>query len=173
MENKELKTIRSFRAVEEETLKKMPLWMKCNYVLNKIYSTFERIGKEDESIISWEKINSILKNSNDKYQYNLFGFISSISELKDLRMDVLSAELLESGLPYYKSVCKTCKNEFTLSKRELLYFLNRDLKVPCRCYYCRKGIERPVPVVSLPQKEENEEAVKTEMQIAMEKARII
>lgn len=153
-----------FEQHRRQVLKGFPIWMKCNVLLNSI-------GKMDKKNINWDYVNEILNDSNDELNYNLFDRIETYEQLLDLASDSKIAEVPEFGMPYFKKKCKVCNDEFTLTKGEILSYLKKDLKIPCRCYYCRKGIEKPKPIKQ-EAIEKKEEPIKTAFELAFEKAGI-
>lgn len=160
---KTVKDVQNWLAsIEEETLKKMPVWMKCNFLLNKI--------TEHQVNVSWDKVNKILKESYIKYDFNDFKEVTSVEELAEVAANAREATVPEFNMPYYRQKCKTCSEDFTLTRKEIDYFTNNKLFVPKRCYYCRKGLEKPKMIV--PTIKEVEEPTKSAFQLAFEKANI-
>lgn len=147
--------------------------MKCNVILKDLRDHFIETNEDlDKNQLKW--INKILKHpckNYNEFDFNIFDEIHSLDELKELQ-DASNAAEYDIG-PKRKEICKKCGNTFYLTKGELDWYRSRDLNVPKKCPYCRKGIERPVMIYS---ENENfnesieEEPVKTEMQIALEKA---
>ena len=133
----------------------MVIWMRCNFILNSTQNY-----KDEE--INWEKVNEILHSKSDiLYDYNIFSEITSREELLLLRENAICASLGYG--PFHKKKCKACGNDFYLNFGEIEFFQNKGLKMPCRCIYCRKGIERPKPITTITPKVESEEPVKTAM----------
>lgn len=149
-----------------EFVKTFPVWMRCNYLLNQI----SVMSDKEKQNIKWDLINEILNYQNDNFDFNYFDTIDSVDKLLELRGLATTAEIQEFNEPYLKRKCKQCGEEFTLTRGEIDSYLNKSLKVPCRCYYCRKNIEKPKPIIK---KEEKEEPVKTAMEIALEKAGLL
>lgn len=145
-----------------EFVKTFPVWMRCNYLLN-------QLTKISEKDINWDRVNEVLQAQNKELDYNCFDEISSLQELVQLRENANIAEVPEFNQPYFRKKCKMCDDEFTLTRREINYFLDKGLKVPNRCYCCRKNIK--TPRISMPVHTEDL-PTKTAMQIAMEKAGI-
>lgn len=158
-----------FKEVAKETLSEMPVWMKCNYLLNVIMKDGVSIEELNKNV-NWDEINEILKSSKFDIDYNIFDRISSIEDLEELRVNSTIASVPEMNQPYYRKVCKVCGDEFTLTKGEVDWFEKKDLKLPCKCYYCRKKIQKPITQVKKEEKEE--EPMKTAMQLALEKVGI-
>lgn len=157
----------------QEVLKELPIWMKCNVILKDLRDHFIETNEDlDENQLNW--INKILKHpckNHNEFDFNIFDEIHNLDELKDLQ-DASNAAEYDIG-PKRKEICKRCGNAFYLTKGELDWYFSRDLNVPKKCPYCRKGIERPVMIY--PENKNfyesiEEEPVKTEMQIALEKA---
>ena len=144
-----------------EFVKTFPIWMRCNVLLNWLAN----IPDED---IDWDTVNECLRAQGDDLDYNIFDRIESKSALLDLRGDATAAEVPELNLPYFKKTCKCCKNDFTLTRKEINFFLKKGLKVPGKCYDCRKGIKKPTSKVETTVNVDT--PAKTAMQIAMEKA---
>lgn len=167
MSNVQNEALLFLNEVVKNTLKGMPIWMKCNFLLNTIYQKEEVTIDELNQQIDWDKINELLKDSTLDIDYNIFDRINSIEELENLRMSSTTASIPEFNEPYYKKVCKTCGDEFTLTVGEVNWFKKKDLQLPCKCYYCRKKIQKPITQVKVEEKEE--EPMKTAMQLALEK----
>lgn len=144
----------------------MPVWMKCNYLMNQI----ARIPKELQENINWDKVNEILLNTNLPMDFNIFDRVSSIEELDNVRGDAILASTPEFHMSYLRKTCKKCKNTFTLTLSEINWYEKKGLHIPSRCQYCRKGEERPKPIAKI---EPKEEPMKTSMELAMEKAGIL
>jgi len=115
-----------------EILKTMPLENRCIYVLNKLNKAF--MDKIDESQINWDKINEILFSSPLENDYNLCESVHTAEEVSHLLMSIRESYIL--GGPWYKKTCKTCGEEFYLTKDEITYFVTKGLHVPKRCKNC-------------------------------------
>lgn len=152
------------KKVQDDTLKKMPTWMRCNYLLNQI------INEEDKNV-NWGKVNKILRTTNVPYDFNIFTYVYSKADLLEVRDNAITASIPGSGLSYHRKKCKKCGEFFSLTLEEIQWYERKNLKVPSTCYYCRKGIEKPKPIKAI-KKPDVEENFKTAMQIAMEKAKI-
>lgn len=157
----------------QEFVEGFPVWMKCNVILNSL-SLSERWERGEDaeyvnSIIAWDEINTFLRKGSVEYDYNLFGEISSLEELADLRDEAVCSSM-DEYMPCYKQVCKQCGEEFVLSRKEIDWYLKKNLKVPHRCEYCRKGTKRSEP--PKPVEKVEEEPIKTAMQLALEAAGI-
>lgn len=156
-----------------EFSKKFPIWMKCNLLMNQIHAgELLEQGKTIEEInlmVNWDKVNSFLQDSYVDYDYNMFDEIKTIEDLERLRGDAITASVMDDW-PSYRQKCKQCGHDFSMSRKEINWFLNRELNVPHRCNYCRKGIKRPEPVKVIIPEPKPVVPEKTSMQIAMEKA---
>lgn len=163
-----------FKAVHElfetatiNAMLQMPMWMRLNYFVN----TFEKGG--DDTNINWDKVNNFLMLGIDKKKpyYNICGKIKNLNQLRKAAVDAQIAFIPEFNMPFYRRKCKQCGDKFTLTIGEIQSYEKKGLNIPCRCYHCRKGINKHINehIVST-QKEDN---VKTEMQLALEKAGII
>lgn len=168
-EESNLDAIQRFQKASKEAgnalVKSMPVWMRCNYLLNMI----DRIPEESRDKIDWGYINEVLRAQNENFDFNIFDDVKSIEDLFDVKMRSTTAEIPEFNEPYFKKTCKCCKEEFTLTRGEINSYLKKSLKVPAKCYYCRKNIKKPIPVAKT---QVEEQPIKTAMQIAMEKAGI-
>lgn len=151
--------------VQDDTLKKMPVWMKCNYLLNQIIN-------EDDQNINWGKVNKILRTGSVPYDFNIFHNVYSKTDLLEVRDYAITATMPGSGMEYHKKKCKKCGEYFSLTYEEIDWFQRKNLKVPSTCYYCRKGIEKPKPVKHTNNNPLEEESFKTAMQMALEKAKV-
>lgn len=111
-----------------------PLFVKLSFILNFIndFTTSDRD-------INWELINSILKNSNLDYDYNINipTNFHSLDQLYSLRTAIFMAA--NDVLPFYEQECKTCVNTFTLNYGEIDFYINNNLKVPTHCKACIKA----------------------------------
>jgi len=159
----------------QEVLVTLPVWMKCNIILKDLKDHFIEDDSDVPEGFRFDKVNEILKHpcKNDEYDYNIFDEINSVQELKDLQ-DTSNAAEYDIG-PKRKEICKKCGHPFYLTKGELDWYFARELKIPKTCQYCRKGIKRPemiYPENTNFNESLEEEPVKTEMQIALEKAGI-
>lgn len=154
-------------------LESFPIWMKCNYILNSMQlSKRWEAGETVEyvnSIIAWDEINTLLHTGGVEYDFNLFEKIQSLEELSELRDDAILSSM-DEYMPCYKQICKQCGEEFTLTRKEINWYLKKNLKIPHRCEYCRKGTKRPEP--QKPIEKVEEEPAKTTMQLALEAAGI-
>lgn len=173
-------TIAAARAIIQkslmEAIKKYPTWMRCNLLLNNINAgkLIEEGHTVDEinAMVDWEKVNEILSQFSIPYDYNLFGKVSSIEELEAVREGAYTTSIIDDW-PSYKQTCKQCGDDFTMSRKEINWFINKGMKVPCRCYHCRKGLQKPKTITIPKQTTKKKEPEKTSMQIAMEKAGLI
>lgn len=154
-----------FEEATTNAMLSMPMWMRLNYFAN----TFERGG--DDTNINWDKVNHFLMLGIDKKKpyYNICGRIHNLKQLRKAAMDAQMAFIPEFDLPFYRRKCKQCGDTFDLTIGEINSYEKKNLKIPCRCYHCRKGINKQTGEHIVP-KQKEEENVKTAMQIAMEKA---
>ena len=148
----------AFRKAGLEYAKTLPIWMRCNILARQL----EGLSNEE---INWDMVNEILSYQNKRLDFNDFEKVSSLEEFDKVRFRAITAEVPEFNEPYYRKVCKTCGETFTLTRGELNYFQKKNLHIPGRCYACRKDITKPKIV---PKTEEI--VLKTQMQIALEKA---
>lgn len=153
-----------FEEATTNAMLSMPMWMRLNYFANTL------VKDDKDTKVDWDKVNSFLMLGIDKKKpyYNIYGKIQSIEQLRKAASDAKVAFIPEFDMPFYKKRCKQCGNTFTLTLGEINSYENKGLKIPSRCYCCRKGIEKPVEKKII--QKEKEEPVKTEMQIALEKA---
>lgn len=155
-----------------EFIKILPVWIKCNIILKDLEEHFYNEDDElDEKQL--EEINKILRYPCDKneYDYNIFFDVKNIKDIKQLASDANLAAL--DVQPQYQATCKCCGKPYYLFSSEIQWYLDKGLEVPKRCEYCRKGIKRPelyYPGPDFSDESSEEEPVKTEMQIALEKA---
>lgn len=150
----------AFNKAGLEYAKTLPVWMRCNILARQLE------GKTDDEI-DWEKINEILSYQNKDLDFNDFDKVSSIDQFEEVRLRAISAEVPEFNEPYFRKTCKICGKTFTLTRGEINFFQKKHLDIPVRCHSCRKDITKPNIV---PKTEET--VLKTQMQIALEKAGI-
>lgn len=150
----------AFREASLEYAKTLPVWMRCNILARQL----EGLSNEK---INWNMVNEVLSYQNERLDFNDFEKVSSLEEFEEVRSHAISAEVPEFNEPYYRKVCKTCGETFTLTRGEIDYFQKKNLCIPVRCYACRKDITKPKIV---PKTEET--VLKTQTQIALEKAGI-
>lgn len=117
----------------EESLKAMPLLFRLNFYCN--------IWKKDQDeLIDWDHINKVLNENLHEFDFDAGRReVHSYKELTDYRVDV---ELATSDInPWIKRKCKECGRDFIMLFSEAVYFEEKGLKLPRRCYECRKGIK--------------------------------
>ncbi len=153
----------AMRESSREFIEHFPMWMKFNFIAN---TTADKTDEE----IDWNYVNEMLLKNAEDDDYNCFDRINSKEEFKVEYDKIVSAQF--DMHPFRRCTCKTCKEPFTLNFSEIEYYKSKELKLPKRCIYCRKGIEKPKPIVEVKKAEVPEEPVKTAMQIALEKAGI-
>ena len=166
---KEAKQI--LRNISIDILKKMPVSMKSAVILSDLNKN--KCQKLDEKQL--KEINEILKYpcEGDVYDFNIFDEIHNIKDLEELFEQSNYADM---GIyPKYKQTCKKCGHTFYLNNTEIKWYLIKNLNIPKKCEFCRKGLKRPEKVKAkskISNESLEEETVKTEMQIALEKAGI-
>ncbi len=122
-----------FHEIEENTIKKMPLWMRLNFYGNKLGRAIND-GHEDKDI-KWDYINEMLTKDLSVFDYNMFKPVHSWEEFCNLRFDVIVAS--EGIGPWHKHKCKDCGNEFFMDYSEVHFFEKKGLNLPKRCKECR------------------------------------
>lgn len=159
----------SLKAIEN-----LPVSLRCSVILADLRN--HNLNENDDlDETQLKEINRILKipYKYDKYDYNIFDEIHNIKELNEL---FEMSNYADFGIyPKYRETCKKCGDMFYLNIHEINWYLNKKLKIPKTCEYCRKGLERPTkiePKNKISNESLEEEPVKTEMQIALEKAGI-
>lgn len=78
-----------FREIEEDAIRKMPLWMRMNFYGNKLSKAIND-GHTDEDV-KWDYINEMLTKDLSVFDYNMFEPVHSFEEFGNLRFDVISA----------------------------------------------------------------------------------
>ena len=122
-----------FQQIEEETLQKMPLWMRMNYFMNKISKAFKN-GHTDADI-KWDYVNEMCTNGLGELDYNLYKPVYSLVDFDGERFNVIAAQ---SGIgQWQKHKCKDCGEEFYLTYSEMNFYSDRGLALPKRCKQCR------------------------------------
>lgn len=168
-----VETIKEARQLLRNTsidiLKKMPISMKSAIILSDLNKN--NVEKLDEKQL--KEINEILKHpcEGDVYDFNIFDEIRNIKDLEEL---FEKSNYADMGIyPKYKQTCKKCGHTFYLNNTEIKWYLIKNLNIPKKCEFCRKGLKRPDKIESkskISNESLGEEPVKTEMQIALEKA---
>lgn len=117
-----------------ESLKCLPLVFRLNYLMNSF------IGKENENadeLIDWDLVNEIITTNIEEFDYQFGRKVNSYEELKNLRIEV---DLAYSDLQHWRaSKCKDCHEDFNMNFGEVLYFVEKGMKLPKRCPACRKA----------------------------------
>lgn len=121
------------REIEEETIRKMPLWMRLNFYANRLGRAINDGHKEED--IKWDYINEMLTKDLNIFDYNMFKPVHSIEEFSELRFDVISAS--EGIGPWHKHECKDCGKEFYMQHSEVQFYQDKELNLPKRCKECR------------------------------------
>ena len=166
----EREPFKKLREAMVNSLKDYSVFMKLNYFIGVVVTI------SDKENINWEKINKVLKDFIDEYDYNTFLFsskeINSIERLAEIRDDLNISSIGNLGA-WRKGICKKCGDEFSLSYDEVMFYKNKKLHLPKRCYFCRKGI--PKPKDEQPKINISQETVecKTDLEIALEKAGLL
>ena len=137
-------TIRFALAIKNtklEVIKKLPVELRMNVISHEIYQNHNNEDNEKEEVADWNVINELL-NCNPVYgDYNLLPDIRSIKDFKAAMFNLVASAC---GLDTWrKEKCKECGEEFYLTKSEVLWFIDKKLKLPKRCKACRnknKGV---------------------------------
>jgi hypothetical protein len=147
-----------FEETANDMLKDAPIWMRLTFLCNCTHN-----NNDDQ--IDWEKVNKILEDNASIYDFSAYEKITTRLQLHEARINCIASDY---GLgAWYKATCKTCGEEFYMTKGEVKFFEKNNLQLPKRCQACRKG-EKKAKITNkiLPIIEEE----KTAIQIAMEKA---
>lgn len=123
-----------FREIEEETIRKMPLWMRLNFYANKIGRAIKD-GHTDKDV-KWDYINEMLTKDLSIFDYNMFEPVYSFAKFDSLRFNVIAAS--EGVGPWHKHKCKDCGKEFYMTHNEVQFYQNKELSLPKRCRECRE-----------------------------------
>ena len=123
-----------FQQAEEETLRKMPLWMKMNYFVNKIVQAFNRGAKNED--IKWDYINEKCSKNLDIFDYNMYENVYTLEDFEGQRFNILCAA--EGIGTWHKHKCKDCESNFYMCYKEVQFFKDKGLSLPKRCPECRK-----------------------------------
>lgn len=123
-----------FHEIEENTIRKMPLWMRLNFYGNKLGRAIND-GHEDKDI-KWDYINEMLTKDLSIFDYNMFESVRSWEEFCNLRFDVIAAS--EGVGPWHKHKCKDCGKEFYMQHNEVQFYKEKGLSLPKRCKECRE-----------------------------------
>lgn len=123
-----------FREIEEETIRKMPLWMRMNYYGNKLNRAIENGHTEDD--INWDKVYEPLTKDLSPFDYNMLEPMHSIADFHSQRFNVIAAS--EGVGVWHKHICKDCGNDFYMLHNEAMFYQSKGLNLPKRCKECRK-----------------------------------
>lgn len=119
----------------KESLKELPLFMRLNYILNNLYRNEN--NEIIEGMIDWKNINDILTKNVDDTDYQFIKEVKSVKEITQLKLDIEFA--MADLQPWKISKCKDCHEEFHMNFSEVMYFLEKGMKLPKRCPECRKA----------------------------------
>ena len=122
-----------FQQAEEETLKKMPLWMKMNYFSHKISQAFKRGAKDED--LKWDYINEKCSQNLDIFDYNMYENVYTAEDFENQRFNIICA--IEDIKMWHKHTCKECNKKFFMSYKEVMFFKGKGLSLPRRCKECR------------------------------------
>ena len=129
-----------FQKAEIETLQKMPMWMRFNYLGNKLSRALkDGVSNND---IDWDKLNHLLSDGRDEYDFNCYDRITTPEQFFEARESCIESSIL--NLVWQKRLCKDCGNTFFMDFSEVEFFRNKGLYLPKRCPKCRakrKGIK--------------------------------
>lgn len=122
-----------FQKAEIETLQKMPMWMRFNYLGNKLARAVkDGVSNND---IDWDKLNHLLSDGRDEYDFNCYDYITTPEQFFEAREWCIESSIL--NLAWQKHICKDCGNKFTMNFSEVEFFRNKELHLPKRCPKCR------------------------------------
>lgn len=129
-----LKMREMFQKAEIETLQKMPMWMRFNYLGNKLSRALkDGISNSD---IDWNKLNHLLSDGRDEYDFNYYDHITTPEQFFEARESCIESSIL-NGI-WQKRFCKDCGSKFFMSFSEVDFFRNKGLHLPKRCRKCRE-----------------------------------
>lgn len=122
------------REVFSQAYKKMSVYVAVRVLLNQIVTN----NIPDEHV-DWDHINDLVRNCEDYNEcYNIIDPVfHSRDEMEVYMTQNFIAACDHKFAPYRKAVCKDCKKEFTMTQRELYFYLNKKLNIPKRCKECR------------------------------------
>ena len=129
-----------FQKAEIETLQKMPMWMRFNYLGNKLSRALNNGATNND--INWDKLNHLLSDNRDEYDFNCYDRIATLEQFFEVRDLCIEGSFL-NGI-WQKRLCKDCGNVFFMDFSEVEFFRNKELHLPKRCPKCRanrKGIK--------------------------------
>lgn len=123
-----------FQEIEENAIRKMPLWMRMNYYNNKLSKAINEGHKDEE--VKWGYINEMLIKDLSIFDYNMFKPVYSFEGFSILRFDIISAS--EGIGPWHKHKCKDCGEDFYMTINEVMFYRDKELQLPKRCKECRE-----------------------------------
>ena len=122
-----------FQEAEIKVLATFPMWMRFNYIGNKINKLLQDGHTEDE--IDWDKVNYLLSNNRDEYDFNDYDKIKTVDQFLDARELCFEGQILIG--PWQLRVCKDCGKKFTMQFSEVEFYRKKKLHLPKRCPECR------------------------------------
>lgn len=122
-----------FQETELRVLATFPMWMRFNYIGNKINRLLEGEHTEDE--IDWDKVNYLLSNNRDEYDFNDYDEIKNVDQFWGARELCIEGGILNG--PWQLRVCKDCGKRFTMRFSEVDFYRKKELHLPKRCKECR------------------------------------
>lgn len=129
-----------FQKAEIETLQKMPMWMRFNYLGNRL-SRALKDGVTNNGI-DWNKLNHLLSDNRDEYDFNYYDRIATLEQFFEARDLCIEGSFLNRI--WQKRLCKDCGNTFFMDFSEVEFFRNKELHLPKRrpkCRAKRKGMK--------------------------------
>lgn len=123
----------SLQETELRVLATLPMWMRFNYIGNKINKLLQDKHIEDE--IDWDKVNYLLSNNRDEYDFNDYDEIKTVDKFLDARELCFEGQILIG--PWQIRVCKDCGKKFTMRFSEVEFYRKKKLHLPKRCPECR------------------------------------
>ena len=123
----------SLQETELRVLATLPMWMRFNYIGNKINKLLQSGHTEDE--IDFDKVNYLLSNNRDEYDFNDYDKIKTVDQFWDARELCIEGQILNG--PWQLRVCKDCGKKFTMRFSEVEFYCKKELHLPKRCPECR------------------------------------
>ena len=123
----------SLYETELRVLATFPMWMRFNYIGNKINKLLQGGHAEDD--IDWDKVNHLLSNNRDEYDFNDYDEIKTVDQFLDARELCFEGQILIG--PWQLRVCKDCGKKFTMRFSEVEFYRKKKLHLPKRCPECR------------------------------------
>ena len=81
-----------FQRVEIETLWKMPMWMRFNYLGNKLSRAVkDGVANND---IDWDKLNHLLSDGRDEYDFSCYDYITTPEQFFEAREQCIESSVL-------------------------------------------------------------------------------